>query len=163
MNNEGMARFFNSVQPHIKGNPNLCDPQVEGWFRTRQHFLKSKDHTILQIPVGCGKTGKLLMVPPRRRFHGTVTLNPARLIKDASQIVDEVLRHITQLPGADVTLHLEIDANNPDCIPEDKVRTLGDNCKTLNNWSGFEDKKDANHIEFCVDMKQTIIIQREIS
>ncbi len=54
--NEEIARFFNTTRPFIQGNPDLRDPQVEGWFRTRQHFRNSTDHAILQIPVGCGKT-----------------------------------------------------------------------------------------------------------
>ena len=57
MTNEEIARFFNDTRPFIQGNPDLRDPQVEGWFRTRQHFRNSSEHAILQIPVGCGKTG----------------------------------------------------------------------------------------------------------
>jgi len=63
MTNEEIARFFNNARPHIQGNPNLRDPQVEGWFRTRQHFRNSRDHAILQIPVGCGKTGLMALLP----------------------------------------------------------------------------------------------------
>jgi|GEM_PF-3697663 len=53
MTNEEMARFFNDTQAYIQGNPDLRDPQVEGWFRTSQHFRNSSEHAILQIPVGC--------------------------------------------------------------------------------------------------------------
>ncbi|MGC8733179.1 MAG: DEAD/DEAH box helicase family protein, partial [Halothiobacillaceae bacterium] len=63
MTNEEIARFFNTTRPFIQGNPNLRDPQVEGWFRTRQHFRNSTDHAILQIPVGCGKTGLMVLLP----------------------------------------------------------------------------------------------------
>ena len=63
MTNEEIARFFNTTRPHIQGNPNLRDPQVEGWFRTRQHFRNSSEHAILQIPVGCGKTGLMALLP----------------------------------------------------------------------------------------------------
>jgi len=55
-----------------RGNPNLRDPQVEGWFRTRQHFRNSSEHAILQIPVGCGKTGLMALLPfetAQRRRH----------------------------------------------------------------------------------------------
>uniref|UniRef100_A0A7C4RT85 Uncharacterized protein n=1 Tax=Desulfatirhabdium butyrativorans TaxID=340467 RepID=A0A7C4RT85_9BACT len=38
MTNEEISRFFNTTRPFIQGNPNLRHPQVEGWFRTRQHF-----------------------------------------------------------------------------------------------------------------------------
>ena len=35
MTNEDIARFSNDTRAFIQGNPDLCDPQVEGWFRTR--------------------------------------------------------------------------------------------------------------------------------
>lgn len=63
MTNEEIARFFNTTRPFIQGNPDLRDPQVEGWFRTRQHFRNISGHAILQIPVGCGKTGLMALLP----------------------------------------------------------------------------------------------------
>ena len=45
MTNEEIAPFFNDTQAFIQGNPNLRDPQVEGWLRTRQHFRNSSEHT----------------------------------------------------------------------------------------------------------------------
>ena len=63
MTDEEIARFFNTTRPFIQGNPDLRDPQVEGWFRTRQHFRNSSEHAILQIPVGCGKTGLMALLP----------------------------------------------------------------------------------------------------
>jgi len=63
MTNDEIARFFNDTQAYIHGNPDLRDPQVEGWFRTRQHFRNSSEHAILQIPVGCGKTGLMALLP----------------------------------------------------------------------------------------------------
>ena len=63
MTNEEIARFFSDTQAFIQGNPDLRDPQVEGWFRTRQHFRNSSEHAILQIPVGCGKTGLMALLP----------------------------------------------------------------------------------------------------
>jgi hypothetical protein len=60
---EEIARFFNDTRAFIQGNPDLRDPQVEGWFRTRQHFRNSTEHAILQIPVGCGKTGLMALLP----------------------------------------------------------------------------------------------------
>jgi len=63
MTNEEIARFFNNARPHIQGNPDLRDPQVKGWFRTRHYFRNSSEHAILQIPVGCGKTGLMALLP----------------------------------------------------------------------------------------------------
>jgi hypothetical protein len=39
MTNDEIARFINNTQAFIQGNSDLRDPQVEGWFRTRQHFI----------------------------------------------------------------------------------------------------------------------------
>ena len=63
MTNDEIARFFNTTIAFIQGNPNLRDPQVEGWFRVRQHFRNSPEHAIFQIPVGCGKTGFMALLP----------------------------------------------------------------------------------------------------
>ena len=49
MTNEDIARFFNTTRPFIQGNPDLRDPQVEGWFRTHQHFRYSSEHAILKF------------------------------------------------------------------------------------------------------------------
>ncbi len=38
MTNEEIARVFNKARPHIQGNPDLRDPQVEGWF----HYMGMK-------------------------------------------------------------------------------------------------------------------------
>lgn len=47
MTNEEIARFFNDSRAFIQGNPNLRDSQVEGWFRTSQHFRNKIEYRIL--------------------------------------------------------------------------------------------------------------------
>ena len=63
MTHDEIVRFFNETQVFIQGNQNLRDPQVDGWLCTRQHFRNSSEHAILQIPVGCGKTGLMALLP----------------------------------------------------------------------------------------------------
>ena len=76
---------------------------------------------------------------PLRRFHGTVTLNSTRVGRDASQIADEVIAHLTGLVGSNVTVTLEIDATIPDGAPDHVVRTVTENSRTLKFDShGFE-------------------------
>ncbi len=48
-----------------------------------------------------------------RRFHGTVSLDPARVGRDASRIADEVIAHLAGRAGAEVTVTLEIEARLP--------------------------------------------------
>ena len=74
-----------------------------------------------------------------RRFHGTVTLDPARAGRDASKITDEVITHLVGLIGSSVQVTLEIDADIPTGVPDHVVRTVTENSRTLKFTShGFE-------------------------
>ena len=83
---------------------------------------------------------RLPAMPPRpRRFHGTVTLDPARAGRDASKITDEVLTHLVGLLGSSVRVTLEIDAEIPEGVPDHVVRIVTENSRTLKFMShGFE-------------------------
>jgi predicted AAA+ superfamily ATPase len=75
-----------------------------------------------------------------RRFHGTVKLDPKRVGRDAGRIADEVIAHLEGLVGSEVTVILEIDAKIPDGAPENLVRIVTENGRTLKFTSqGFED------------------------
>jgi hypothetical protein len=81
--------------------------------------------------------------PPRpalpKRYHGSVTLDPTRVGRDASVIADEVLAHLVALVGAKVTVTLEIEADMPNGAPEQVVRVVTENGRTLRFASqGFE-------------------------
>ena len=77
--------------------------------------------------------------PAAKRYHGAVRLDPTRVGRDASQVADEVVAHLAGLLGADLKLTLEIEANIPDGAPEQVVRTVTENSRTLNfDDSGFE-------------------------
>lgn len=75
-----------------------------------------------------------------RRFHGSVDLDAARMGRDAGQIADEVLSHLSGLVRADVKISLEINVEVPDGIPEDIIRIVKENANTLKfNSQGFEE------------------------
>jgi predicted AAA+ superfamily ATPase len=80
--------------------------------------------------------------PPERRlrrFHGTVSLDPARVGRDASRIAEEVIAHLAGQVGADVTVTLEIEARLPNGVTDQIVRTVTENSRTLKFTShGFE-------------------------
>ena len=74
-----------------------------------------------------------------RRFHGSVDLDSARVGRDASRIADEVLSHLSGLVGAEVRVTLEVEAEIPDGAPENVVRTVTENSRTLKfTTHGFE-------------------------
>lgn len=74
-----------------------------------------------------------------KRFHGTVSLTPLRAGADASKIAEEVIAHLAGLVNANVTITLEIEADVPSGVPDNVVRTVTENARTLKFTSqGFE-------------------------
>ncbi len=77
----------------------------------------------------------------RRRFHGSVELDPTRVGRDAGRIADEVLAHLISLVGAKARITLEISVEVPGGIPEDRIRIVSENCNTLKfKGHGFEEE-----------------------
>ncbi|MGY6217589.1 Swt1 family HEPN domain-containing protein [Methylolobus aquaticus] len=73
------------------------------------------------------------------RYHGCVTLDPARAGRDASRIAEEVITHLAGLDGATVTVTLEISAEIPAGAPDQVVRVVTENGRTLKfATQGFE-------------------------
>ena len=90
------------------------------------------------IPPIVQPPGSVAPLRPRR-FHGTVTLEPARAGRDASAITDAVIAHLVGLLGSSVRVTLEIDAEIPAGVPDNVVRTVTENSRTLKFTShGFE-------------------------
>ena len=95
-------------------------------------------------PPDPGKIGDdsnvALINPPRaRRYHGSVKLDPTRPGRDAGVIADEIIAHLTALVGADVKITLEIEAEIPGDVPDNVIRTVTENSRTLKfEASGFE-------------------------
>src|SRR5271170_5134831 len=58
-----LQSFFLDADFAIEGNDHLRDPQREGYLRTYEFFRAGKNKAILQIPVGCGKTGLASLLP----------------------------------------------------------------------------------------------------
>jgi len=81
-----------------------------------------------------------VQTPKPKRYHGTVVLDPARVGRDASRIADEVLTHLVGLVGSTVRVTLEIGAEIPGGAPDNVVRTVTENSRTLKfaSNSGFE-------------------------
>mgnify|MGYP005847249799 CR=1 FL=1 len=78
-------------------------------------------------------------LPKPRRYHGTVILDSQRVGRDASRIADEVITHLVGLVGSAVRVTLEIEADVPDGAPDNVVRTVTENSRTLKfTSSGFE-------------------------
>jgi hypothetical protein len=70
------------------------------------------------------------------RFTGTVMISADRPARDMHQIVEAIVEQLTTLPGSEVKLKLEIEAEIPSGLDRAKVRTLVENANTL----GFVEK-----------------------
>jgi len=76
-----------------------------------------------------------------KRFHGSVTLDPTRVGRDASRIADEVISHLAGLDGANVRVSLEIEADLKKGASDQIVRTVTENASTLKfDSQGFEEE-----------------------
>jgi hypothetical protein len=86
-------------------------------------------------PPGDGKGAPAEEKLPTR-FIGTVMISPDRPAREIHQIVEAIIEQLTTVPGSEVTIKLEIDAEVPKGLDRSKVRTLMENAMTL----GFIDK-----------------------
>ena len=73
------------------------------------------------------------------KLHGTVSLDPTRLSRDAGRITEEIVAHLAGLVGSEVSVTLDIDALIPKGAPPNVVRTVTENSTALRFDShGFE-------------------------
>jgi predicted AAA+ superfamily ATPase len=88
---------------------------------------------------GTGAAPAAAAPPKPKRFHGTATLDPTRVGRDAGRIADEVIAHLAGLVGSQVKVTLEVEAEVPSGVPDSVVRTVTENSRTLKFVSqGFE-------------------------
>ena len=73
------------------------------------------------------------------RFHGSISLDATRVGRDAGRVADEVIAHLAGLVGSEVKVTLEIEAEIPSGAPDQVVRTVTENSRTLKfTTHGFE-------------------------
>jgi DNA repair protein RadD len=63
-NHPNPAAIFISIPVHIEGNARLRRPQAEAYAAAKKYFADgTNNHAIVQLPVGCGKTGAIAILP----------------------------------------------------------------------------------------------------
>jgi hypothetical protein len=66
-------------------------------------------------------------------------VDAARISRDVGTIANEIIQHLASLPNSAVSVTLEIQARVPGGVPENVVRTVSENCRTLKfSGQGFE-------------------------
>jgi hypothetical protein len=128
---------------------NLSQDNLSGLLVRPEIALKQRDVEVdppyppPEIPEGPKKP--LPPQPPQparpKRFHGSVSLDPARVGRDAGRIADEIISHLVGLVGSNVKVTLEIEATVAAGTPENVVRTVTENSRTLKfTTHGFDDE-----------------------
>lgn len=99
--------------------------------------------TVLGGATGTG-TGTGVVKPKApvlRRFHGSTKIDATRLSRDVDLIASSVVQHLAGLLDANVTITVEIEAEIPSGAPDNVVRTVTENCRTLKfEGFGFEEE-----------------------
>ena len=91
-------------------------------------------------PKGTGVGETKPNVPVLRRFHGSAKIDATRLSRDVDVINSSVVQHLAGLLDAKVTITVEIEAEIPSGAPDNVIRTITENCRTLKfDSSGFEE------------------------
>lgn len=123
-----IEEFFTTIEYEIEGNTELRDPQREAHAATLEHFASSTEASILQLPVGCGKSGLIALLPLGLAWGRVLVISPNITIRD-SLFADlditnrrtcfwrkrSVLSPGTMLAGPHVALLSGKDANIHDC------------------------------------------------
>lgn len=83
--------------------------------------------------IGVREPGPEPAVSPvvRKRFYGTVELDPVHAKLDFAQIVDEVLLQFTSQPNVNVTIRVDIEAQSGTGFAENTQRAVKENAKVL--------------------------------
>ena len=61
--NKPIEEYFTSTDFNIDENPQLREPQSEAYKSIYDYFKSGKKIAIVQIPVGCGKSGLASIIP----------------------------------------------------------------------------------------------------
>lgn len=81
-NNPPFFRFAD-YQPRVADNMRLREPQREAYLATRDHFIQEREPVLIQIPVGCGKTGLISILPFGIASGRVLAVSPNVTIRDS--------------------------------------------------------------------------------
>lgn len=88
LTNADIEKLFLTAKVRITANPSLRDPQKEGHAAAVAFFEKGGTRAVEQIPVGCGKTGLLAILPFGSARGRVLIIAPNITIRD--QILEAV-------------------------------------------------------------------------
>lgn len=87
--NAPIEEFFSKSQAQIDENTLLRDPQREAWAAAREFFRAQGKEAILQLPVGCGKSGLISILPFDISAGRMLVIAPNLTVRDElAQVLD---------------------------------------------------------------------------
>lgn len=91
-------------------------------------------------PSAKGRSGPTEAAQPKR-FYGSVKVDATRMSRDAGRLADEIVQHLAKQLMSNVEVRIEISAAAAGGYPENVVRTVTENCRTLKfDNAGFENE-----------------------
>ncbi|WP_370295578.1 DEAD/DEAH box helicase [Rossellomorea marisflavi] len=80
-----MSSYFKTVSPNIVDNEFLREPQIEAYEKLREHFIErdSKEHALVVLPTGTGKTGLMGIAPYDTSDGRVLIITPQTVIRDS--------------------------------------------------------------------------------
>lgn len=123
----------------------LVKPAValKQWKIEQAQETKQEPDIVSEVISDAGKSEHCQETPQKKitRFHGTAALHPLRIGRDAGQIAEEVVQHISVLDGSEVEITLEIKSYTPAGVSDNIVHTVMENARTLKfTRMGFEEE-----------------------
>lgn len=83
--NKKFTSFFMETTANIENNTNLREPQREAYARAYEFFSSGKQKAVVQLPVGCGKSGVASILPFGIAKGRVLVITPNLTIKDELQ------------------------------------------------------------------------------
>ncbi len=77
--------YFIETAANIENNSNLREPQREAYARAYDFFSSGKQKAVIQLPVGCGKSGLAAILPFGIAKGRVLVITPNLTIKDELQ------------------------------------------------------------------------------
>ena len=78
----GSRTSFQNTPANIEANPNLRDPQCGAYLQAAAYFQSGGKKALIQIPVGCGKSGVAAILPFGIAEGRVLVIAPNLTIKD---------------------------------------------------------------------------------
>lgn len=149
LTHDEISTFFQTTRVDIEGNANLRIPQIEGHAEALEFFRGGGQAAIEQIPVGCGKSGLITLLPFGIARGRVLVIAPNLQIRD--QLADDFdfrgvacfyrkTASIADLHKGPFLAKLDTDANVSDCEGAHVVVTNIQQLERADRWlSNFSD------------------------